>query len=261
MIHPRQTVVIHDAAVFRHPEHFRPAYAFTHRLLGRTLARHVNLATVSRFSRMELSAVLKRPEETIAVASNGADHFARITPDIQAPGRLGLDGRPFFLALGNLAPNKNIPVMIRAMSRLNDPNVRLVLIGGQDGNVFSRLHADDPRIILAGRLEDSAVAGLLRKARALIFASLYEGFGIPPLEAFAQGCRVLASDIPAVREVCACAALYFPPHDDAALAALMNASLDAAVDPQWRVIASQCVAAYSWDASAAVLDALVSTSR
>ncbi len=261
VIHPRQTVVIHDAAVFRHPEHFRPAYGLTHRLLGRALARRAKLATVSHFSRMELSAVLKRPEETIAVASNGADHFARITPDMQAASRLGLDGRPFFVALGNLAPNKNIPVMIRALSRLTDPDVRLVLIGGQDGKVFSRLHADDPRIILAGRLDDAAVAGLLRKARALIFASIYEGFGIPPLEAFAQGCRVLASDIPAVREVCASAALYFPPHDDAALAALMSASLDPSIDPQWRGVARQRVAAYRWDASAAVLDALVRTSR
>lgn len=95
----------------------------------------------------------------------------------------------------------------------------------------------------------------------LIFPSLYEGFGIPPLEAFAQGCPVLASNIPAVHEVCGPAALYFAPHDDAALAALMMASLDLPADPQWRAIARQRVAAYSWDASAAVLDALVRTSR
>ena len=261
VLHPRQTVVIHDAAVFRHPEHFRPGYALAHRLLGRALARRATLATVSRFSRAELSAVLGTPADAIAIAPNGADHFARLTPDLDAAARLGLDRRPFFVALGNLAPNKNIPTMIRALTRIADPDVRLVLVGGQDAKVFSRLHADDPRIIFAGRLDDAAVAGLLRQARALIFPSLYEGFGIPPLEAFAQGCPVLASNIPAVHEVCGPAALYFAPHDDAALAALMMASLDLPADPQWRAIARQRVAAYSWDASAAVLDALVRTSR
>ncbi len=261
LLHPRQTVVIHDAAVFRHPEHFRPGYVRLHRLLGRALARRARLATVSHFSRAELSAVLGTPAGAIALAPNGADHFARLTPDLQAPARLGLEGHPFFLALGNLAPNKNIPVMIRALDRLADPEVRLVLVGGQDDKVFCRLHADDPRIIFAGRLDDAAVAGLLRQARALIFPSLYEGFGIPPLEAFAQGCPVLASNIPAVHEVCAGAALYFAPHDDAALTALMSASMALPPDPQWRAIARQRVAAYSWDTSAAVLDALVRTSR
>lgn len=261
ILHRRQTVVIHDAAIFRHPEHFRPAYVAAHRLLDRALARRATLATVSQFSRTELGAVLKKPVSAITVAPNGADHFARIAPDLDAASRLGLDGHPFFVALGNLTPNKNIPVMIRAMDRLADPDLRLVLIGGQDRAVFSHAHNDDPRIIHAGRLDDAAVAGLLRKARALIFPSLYEGFGIPPLEAFAQGCPVLASNIPAVHEVCGPAALYFAPHDDAALAALMMASLDLPADPQWRAIARQRIAAYSWDASAAVLDALVRTSR
>ncbi|WP_414519983.1 glycosyltransferase, partial [Nostoc sp. PCC 9305] len=82
------------------------------------------------------------PAGAIALAPNGADHFARLTPDLQAPARLGLEGHPFFLALGNLAPNKNIPVMIRALDRLADPEVRLVLVGGQDDKVFCRLHAD-----------------------------------------------------------------------------------------------------------------------
>lgn len=261
VLHPRQTVVIHDAAVFRHPEHFRRGYAQVHRLLGRALARRATLATVSHFSRAELSAVLETPADAIAIAPNGVDHFARVIPDPGAAARLGLDRRPFFVALGNLAPNKNIPAMIRALTRIADPDVRLVLVGGQDAKVFSRLSASDPRLILTGRLDDAAVAGLLRQARALIFPSLYEGFGIPPLEAFSQGCPVLASDIPAVREVCGPAALYFAPHDDAALAALMMASLELPADPQWRAIARQRVAAYSWDASAAVLDALVRTSR
>jgi glycosyltransferase involved in cell wall biosynthesis len=260
ILHQRQTVVIHDAAVFRHPEHFRPAYAGFHRLLGRTLARRARLATVSHFSRAELADVLETPAEAIALAPNGADHFAEIAPEQGVLDRLDVRGRPFFIALGNLAPNKNIVVMIRALRRLPDANVRLVLVGGRDQKVFSACLGDDPRLLLAGRLTDAEVAGLLGTARALVFASLYEGFGIPPLEAFARNCPVLASDIPPVREVCGDAPSYFDPADDAALARLMHHAINHPADSTRRALAQERVTAYRWDASAAVLDALARTS-
>lgn len=260
VLHRRQTVVIHDAAVFRHPQHFRPTYASLHRLLGRTLARRARLATVSQFSRAELAQALATPAEAITLAPNGADHFAKAAPAHEVLHRLDVRGRPFFIALGNLAPNKNIAVMIRALRRLPDANVRLVLVGGRDLKVFRAALGDDPRVILAGRLTDAEVAALLGKARALVFASFYEGFGIPPLEAFARDCQVLASDIPAVREVCGEAPRYFNANDDAALARLMRDAIDQPVDPERRALGQERVAAYRWEASAAVLDALVKTS-
>ncbi|WP_395943281.1 glycosyltransferase family 4 protein [Brevundimonas sp.] len=258
VLHPRQTVVIHDAAVFRHPEHFRRGYAVFHRALGRMLGARAALATVSAFSRDELAAVLRRPAATIAVASNGADHLSRVRPSCRIVDDLDLTRRPYFVALGNLTPNKNIGVMIRALRRLPDPEVRLVLIGAPAPAVFDRTDTgSDPRLILAGRRSDAEVAALLRDARALIFASLYEGFGIPPLEAMAQDCPVIASDIPAVREVCADAALYFPAADDAALAEQMGALLDFAPAPTRIDQGRSRVALYRWDRSAQALEALL----
>jgi glycosyltransferase involved in cell wall biosynthesis len=262
ILHPRQRVVIHDAAVFRHPGHFRRGYAAFHRGLGRLLAAHAALTTVSKFSRDELASVLNRPASSITVVPNGADHLARTAPDDRVRSTLGLSGRPYFVALGNLAPNKNIAVMIRALRRLPDPDLRLVLIGANPPAVFDRsAPASDPRIHFAGRRTDAEVSALLRGARALIFASLYEGFGIPPLEAFAQDCPVIASNIPAVREVCGDAPDYFDPHDDAALADCMARLSRTESTPRRLLQARARLAFYTWDGSARRLETLLAEDR
>lgn len=260
VLHPRQVVVIHDAAVFRHPEHFRPTYAAFHRNLGRLLARRARLATVSEFSRQELATTLHLPASDIVVAPNSADHLKAITPDPGIIARLDLARRPYFVVLGNLAPNKNIAVAIRALGRIPDPSVRLVLIGGRPETIFTGPSLQpDPRLVLAGRCSDTEIAALLAQARGLLFPSLYEGFGIPPLEALTQGCPVIASDIPATREVCADAALYFDPTDDAALADHMTHLLTAP-DPARLEAGFHRADRYAWSRSAEILeDLLLST--
>jgi glycosyltransferase involved in cell wall biosynthesis len=111
-------------------------------------------------------------------------------------------------------------------------------------------------VLLPGRLDDAEVAGLMQGARALIFPSIYEGFGIPPLEAFVNECPVLASTAPAVQEVCGDAADYFEPHDDATLARLMTMLLDdhdGALRRDRLAKGAQCVARYTWRGSAKIL--------
>lgn len=259
VLHRRHIAVIHDAAVFRHPEHFRTGYAAFHRTLNRILAQRARLATVSAFSRRELASILNLSPESIAIAPNSADHLRNITPDPAVIESLDLTTRPYFVALGNLTPNKNLVVAIRAVSRLADPAVRLVLIGDRPA-VFDRsAFPVDPRMIFAGRRSDAEVAALLGGAQALVFPSLYEGFGIPPLEAMALGCPAIASDIPATREVCADAALYFDPADDAALAAHM-ADLLSRPDVARRDAGLRRANRYAWSRSAEVIeDLLLST--
>lgn len=256
VLHRRHIVVIHDAAVFRHPEHFRTGYAAFHCALNRILARRARLATVSEFSRRELASVLNLSPNSIAVAPNSADHLRNITPDPAVIESLVLTPRPYFVALGNLTPNKNLAVAIHALSHLADPAVRLVLIGDRPA-VFDRsTFPADPRLIFAGRRSDAEITALLGGARALVFPSLYEGFGIPPLEAMTLGCPVIASDIPATREVCADAALYFDPADDAALAAHM-AEMLSRPDVARRDAGLRRADHYAWSRSAEVIEALL----
>jgi len=255
--HSRQLVVIHDAAVFRRPDLFRPRYALAHRILDRRLAKRARLATVSRFSQGELAAVLNLAPDAIAVAPNSADHLRNIPPDTHILRALDLLERRYFVAVGNLTPNKNLAVAARALIRLPDPDLRLVFVGARlTGVVSAAPTPDDPRVILAGRRTDPEVAALLRGAAGLIFPSLYEGFGIPPLEAMVQGCPVIASDIPATREVCADAALYFDPTDDAALADRMGTLLKGP-NPARIETGLRRADLYSWSRSAAILDALL----
>lgn len=214
--------VIHDAAVYRTPDNFTRAYAFFHRMLGRLVAWRSRVCTVSEFSRGELAEVLGLRRDDIAVVPNGGEHLTRVTPDDGVVERLGLRDRGFFLFIGSPAPNKNLRTAIEAFA---DPRLKdwpFIIVGSLDLSVFGTTTSALPaNVRTTGRLSDEEVAGLLRHARALVFPSLYEGFGIPPLEAMLAGCPVLASDIPPVREVCGQAAWFFAPRDAQALAALV----------------------------------------
>ena len=252
----RQVAVIHDASVQRHPEHYSRAYVAAHRTIDALLARRAVIATVSEFSRGELSAVLGVPADAIVVAPNGAEHLGgEGDPDVLA--RLGLVPGGYFMTLGNLTRNKNVAVVLRALARIAAPGARLVAVGRLDPAVFGRAGLPEAadNLVLPGRLDDAEVAALMRSARALVFPSIYEGFGIPPLEAFANGCPVIASTAPAIREVCGPAADYFDPHDDAALAALMRRWLadDGTLRAQRVAAGRERLARYAWPRSAETL--------
>ncbi|MDE1173250.1 MAG: glycosyltransferase family 1 protein [Parvibaculaceae bacterium] len=256
VLHPRHIVVIHDAAVFRNAGSFGRAYRTFHQGVDHIFARTAQLATVSYFSRGELADVLGVPARDIIVATNGAEHLA-IAPDETVVGRLGLDQTPFFVMVGNLTRNKNLAVVVRALNRLKPGCAKLVAVGSFNQSVFGNISLpESPYLVMPGRLSDAEIAGLMRHARALVFPSLYEGFGIPPLEAMVNGCPVIGSTAGAVQEVCGTAIDYFDPQDDGKLAELLARALDDA-EGRWRaerIAAGRTrTALYSWQASAQVL--------
>jgi glycosyltransferase involved in cell wall biosynthesis len=252
LLHPRQLVVIHDGSVFRHPEFYSARYRLWHRMMGRLLARRARIATVSEFSRSELADVLHLDAGDIPVFTNGSEHLDRVAPNAEALDRLGLRGRTYFVTLGNLTPNKNLSVALKALEQV--PEALLVVVGSVNERVFASGAAErfGDRLVFAGRLDDASVSGLLGNAAALLFSSLYEGFGIPPLEAMVNDCPVIASDIPPVREVCRDAALYFDPHDAEQLAAAMRTVLSEPAAARRERIrkGAERAAAFTWDRSA-----------
>ena len=259
VFHPHHLVVIHDAQVFRRPDFFNWRYLTAHRTLGKLFSRYAAIATVSEFSRSELAQVLNLSASSIPVFPNSAEHFARTKPDPGIIARLGVQPQKFFLYVGSRTKNKNLSVAIRAVQLLDRADVPLVIVGGDNSRVFQDNSADGATgLLLAGRLTDSEIAALYAQASAFVFPSLYEGFGVPPLEAMLFGCPVIASKADAVVETCGDAAAYFDANDADALKQLMLERLAAgAISDQERMRQQDRVAFYSWKKSAkALLDHL-----
>ncbi|WP_312015534.1 glycosyltransferase family 1 protein [Bradyrhizobium manausense] len=255
VLHSDQIVVIHDAQVFRRPDFFSWRYAAAHHSLGRLLARRATIATVSDFSRRELSEVLDLSASAIPVFPNSAEHFAATLPDFGVLDRLGIKPGRFFLSVGSVKKNKNISVAIRAAQLLERPDVPLVVVGDYNNKVFQTgLDADNAGVILAGRLSDGEIAALYARALAFVFPSLYEGFGVPPLEAMLFGCPVIASTAAAVKETCGEAAAYFDATDADALCRRMLERLEAgSLSDDERAKQQNRIAMFSWQKSAHAL--------
>jgi glycosyltransferase involved in cell wall biosynthesis len=255
VLHRDHLVVIHDAQVFRRPDFFSRRYLALHRTLGHLLARSATIATVSAFSRNELAEVLSLDPVSIPVISNSAEHFATVEPDFSIVEKLHLAPHQFFLFVGSMTKNKNVDTAIRAAERLGRADFPLVVVGGDNSKVFGGgATASRSGVIIAGRLKDEEIAALFARATAFIFPSLYEGFGVPPLEAMFFACPVIASSAAAVRETCDDSVVYFDPLNADELSARMRERIALGrITPAEQEKQRLRLTTYSWTKSAAAM--------
>lgn len=215
LFHRNSATVIHDAQVYSASESyslsFRLWYKFLFFFIGR---RHKLIVTVSEFSRRELVHYGVASADKIVVVHNGCDHVLQIRPDEGQLAKLNLTPKRYVLALANTQKHKNIAILLKAFAKSELHDVALVLFGGARKTDFENLgHVVPPNVRFTGWVTDSEVVGLMVNAGALAFPSLTEGFGLPPLEAMALGCPVVAAPFGALPEVCGKAALYADPFD------------------------------------------------
>jgi glycosyltransferase involved in cell wall biosynthesis len=220
-----------------------------------SVRRSTGLIAVSEFTRDEIVAVYGTPREKITVAHNGVDPVF-----LDGTRRPSLVEPPFFLAAGNLEPRKNLVTLIRAyralLARRPDLPERLVLVGkewfGSDlvmSEAGSLIEAG--RVLFTGYVGDDRMVGLLQGATALVYPSLYEGFGLPPVEAMAVGTPAVVSDIPVTREVAGDAALLVPPLDQEAwTVALDRVSTDPNLRRDLAARGREQAGRFTWEASA-----------
>lgn len=194
-------VTVHDLAVFRYPGAFPLWHRRTGRLALRTSVRAADaVVAVSAFTRNELATLLDVPGDRMRVVPNGVDPV--FTPDGEAAEGV------YALAVGTLEPRKNLGRAVEA-ARLAGIELRVVGARGWGG-------VEVPGWV--GRPGDEELAALIRGARCLLLPSLYEGFGIPVLEAMACGTPVVTSRGGATEEVAGGAAVLVDPLDAAAIA-------------------------------------------
>jgi len=254
----RQAALLHDAAVFDHPEAYTRSFVAWYRRLFRRLAlRAERLFTVSSFSQARLALALAVPAQRFTVLPNGCDHMDAIVPDPTILERHGLVNRRFLLAVASANPTKNLPALLAAFAALPGADgLRLVIVGGSNTRVFSDTAGatDPPGVIRTGTLDDAPLKALYGAAAALVFPSLYEGFGLPPLEAMACGCPVAAARAASLPEVCGDAARYFDPSSVPAItAALRDVLHDAALRQCLQAAGRERAAAHRWSRPAAGL--------
>jgi glycosyltransferase involved in cell wall biosynthesis len=219
---PVQADLLHDAAVFDRPEAYTPAFVWWYRHLFRRRARRGDhLMTVSHHARGRLARALSVSPQRIAVVHNGGDHLDAVAADDALMRQHGLTGRAYLLAVASANRSKNLPRLIEAFAGLPAAGrPLLVLAGGQTGAGFmvQGQAALPPGVLQLPSPTDAALKALYQGATALIVPSLYEGFGLPALEAMRLGCPVVAADAAALPEVCANAALYVDPTSVASIA-------------------------------------------
>ncbi|MFZ5890674.1 MAG: glycosyltransferase family 4 protein [Myxococcota bacterium] len=219
-----QTVTIHDAAVYAMPNAFSPQFRAWYKLLLPLLVRSTPFAmTVSNFSRDELARYLGADPERLRVSGEGWQHVESSSADPSVIERHGLRPKKYVLAVSSLTPQKNFKLVADALPFLADCEFDVVVAGRMDSRIFGDYDTRALKSLkLLGYVSDDELRALYENAGVFVYPSRYEGFGIPPLEAMALGCPVLASSCASIPEVCGDAARYFDPDDAEGLAALIR---------------------------------------
>jgi glycosyltransferase involved in cell wall biosynthesis len=215
MIRRNQTVTIHDAGIFAMPDSYSTAFRIWYRFLLTVLGRvSKRVLTDSEFSRHELGRYLHISPTKIEAIPLGREHIDTISAEDYIIERAGLSDKPYLLAVGSLSARKNFEAILGAIDRSGKVDFNIVIAGGTNPKVFGDMKVKLPNYVYhLGYVTDGELKSLYRHATAFIYPSLYEGFGLPPLEAMTCGCPAIVSDIPPHREVCGEAALYCNPHD------------------------------------------------
>jgi glycosyltransferase involved in cell wall biosynthesis len=202
-------------------------------------ARRARLVIVpSRATALEVRRLLHVPAERLVVIPLAArTGLSGLSMGPEGPaetlGRLGLQPGRFVLSLGTIEPRKNHVRLLAAFDRVagRDPGLHLVLVGrwGWRTSAFQRALAASPyrdRVVVTGHLPDVEVAALLRSCAVMAYPSLYEGFGLPVLEAMAAGAPVVTSTVSALPETAGGAAVLVDPLDVASIAAGIATAMD-----------------------------------
>jgi glycosyltransferase involved in cell wall biosynthesis len=259
----RSVVTIHDCIHLRFPQYLpnQFAYAYARSSLWVATHRASRILTVSEASKRDILKYFRVPESKIDVIYNALDDRLGEAPSDdeirQVRERYQLND-PFVLYAGNIKPHKNLERLIDAFHALRKTgleHVKLLIIGDEISKYATlrrsvHRHKLHKHVRFFGFVPDKTLACLYRLAGVFVFPSLYEGFGLPPLEAMASGTPVITSNVSSLPEVVGDAALMIDPYNPGAIADAMRRVLtEPALAAGMRERGLARVAQFSWDRS------------
>lgn len=258
LLYANQIATHHDINYVRFPESYSWKFRTSYRCLIPMLLKRTNaLITVSDFSRDEISRHYRYPSSSITVVPNAVAEAFTLDQQVECA------ATPYLLAVSSPSYHKNFSRMLEAFAALpQDLNVELRIVGDSHAvfgqNDLATLAARDARVKLLGRIDDAELARQYRQATAFVFPSLYEGFGIPPLEAQACGCPVISANTASMPEVLQDSALYFDPYETASITTAMWTILeDRALRDGLRAKGLANIQRFSWRTSARTVSDLL----
>lgn len=194
-------ITIHDIGFKTHGEHLNWKFKNWYKIVTKlNIKRYKHIFTVSNFSKNEIIENYNIKPEKITVTYNSAEHLKNVKPNGDILKKLNLEGKEFYFSLGSKSPHKNHKYIEKLAKNNQD---KIFLVTGDNNKIFKEDSKDNiENIIYTGYLTDEEIVMLYKTCKAFIFPSLYEGFGIPPLEAMTVGSKnIIVSDIPVLREI------------------------------------------------------------
>ena len=254
----KKIMTIHDMGLWVTPEWYSKSYVALYKLLTPLSAKtSLKVLTVSNFSKREIVRLLNISPNNIEIVYNAVPSFF----NNKVKNENVQDGcsEKYILAVSSIDPRKNFERLVNAFSLLKNEDIKLYIVGGQNRIFNNKQNVDGTDTIKwLGRISDEDLKRYYQNALAFIYPSLYEGFGIPAIEAMALDCPVIASDIPVMHEVCGNAAFYINPYSEKDIAqGIKDVLLNENLREQIQREARKQLMSFSWEKSAKKLLSII----
>jgi Glycosyl transferases group 1 len=254
----KQIVIMYDASTRAMPASYTPSFRMTYRILSPILGRQSQrIITVSEFSRAELIKYNIADSAKIVVIPGAASHLDGLVEDKSILESSGLVGAKFVLAVSSANPSKNFQAFSKAVSLPNQDPYIAVTVGGSDARVFTT-DSNPNNLMHLGYVTDEQLKALYKAAALFVIPSLYEGFGLTPLEAMQMGCPTLVSNAASIPEICKDGSEYFDPLDIQSLADNIKRILsDSSLQDDLRIRAKARAASFTWQNTSLAIHGLL----
>jgi glycosyltransferase involved in cell wall biosynthesis len=251
LFYNNKVVTIHDVAFMVNPAWFNKKFILLYKfLIPRIAKKSKAIFTVSNFSKKEIIKYIKVDEDKIKIVYNGISCFSGEEQTDNKYGR-------YILSVGSIDKRKNISALIEAFKNVKDKSLKLLIVGDVNivfNNRKSEILKSDERINFIGRVNDADLKNLYLNALIFIYPSLYEGFGIPPLEAMYCNCPTIVSDIGSLNEICGNASIYIDPYNPEDITQKVEILLnDEVLRHKLIEKGKQNIKKYSWEKSASLI--------